>query len=465
MVRDTIDMMENVVRTRKNLIVPINTPQNGEYGFRSGSSLVNFFLPSSPTALLTNSVKLNFKLRCNKPSSTFTSAVLCNNNTNKVGATEYKLLIDERVGCNALIDTMTWSSGNSNQTLENIRNYGRMSATTTPYHSSQYNLDGSVQGRNTPVASRTKTSGNLVNCENFVSMDLKCGLLEGISDGVVFMGRAGVQGLNLMLQLQNDQMVFQSDESDASDAFYSINDVFLTYDSLEFDADTTAELDNPQASGEMVFANYSYIYSVINSSDDQQTLNLGTRNTLSIFSSSVPVSHLNNVKQNSFSTGNFRNATSGIYDSDAILNRISFVRNSQLSPYDYSIDTKTSSLENTPRSVLINSAKEALDVLHSTETLISPATENGLLTRINVDGNEVASLKSSVSVEAQSSPCIAYGCNFDNVSGVGRDFSGNNTYGLRVESTLSGNAPNALTSFARSRNTLLYNNGSISVSS
>ena len=94
-----------------------------------------------------------------------------------------------------------------------------------------------------------------------------------------------------------------------------------------------------------------------------------------------------------------------------------------------------------------------------------PATENNLLTRINVDGNEVASLKSSVSVESQSNPCIAYGCNFDNVSGVGRDFSGNNTYGLRVESTLSGNAPNSLTSFARSRNTLVYNNGSISVSS
>jgi len=460
--------MENVVRMRKNHIVAINTPQNGEYSFKNGSSLINFFLPSAPVALLTQSLKLNFKLRVNKPSSTFQNPVLVNNNANK-GGTEYNLTMDERVGVGSIIDTITWSSGNTQQTLENIRGYGRLLSTTNPYHNSQYKMDGMVQGGNSVCSSRSKISANLVNTEIFCSIDLKCGLLEGVRDGIILMGNNGVNGLNLLIQLQNDQMTFLSKnsgtslpETDAVDAFYSINSVNLSYNTLEFTPEVTEELQKP-SKGEMSYASYSYIYSVINSADDQQVLNLGGKNTLSIFTSSLPTSHLNNIKHNSFSTGNLKNATNGVYDQDAILKRVSFVRNGELSPYNNFIEVTESSTNNTPRPVIIDSAKQALDVSNSTETLISPATENNLLTRTNIDGNEVFSMNVAVSTETQSNPCVAYGVNFDNIGGVGRNFSGNNTYGLRLQSSLSGNAPNSLTSFVRSRNTLIYDNSSISV--
>ena len=130
------------------------------------------------------------------------------------------------------------------------------------------------------------------------------------------------------------------------------------------------------------------------------------------FTSSVPASHLNNVKQNGFSTGQLRNATGAVYDADALLKRVSFVRNGTLSPYDYSIKTETSSTENTPRPVLITSLKEALNVAESTHTLVSPATENGLKTRTNVEGTEVYTLDPTISVEAQANPCVGYGNEF-----------------------------------------------------
>ena len=459
-----MDLMENVVRTRKNHIVPINQPLAGSYSFKEGSSLINFMLPASPQALLTNTLKMNFRLRCNQPTSTFQTPVLVNNNTNKSSLGEFQGLLDERNGVNSIIDTLTWSSGTTNSTLENIRAYGRLTATTNGFHNSQSDLDGRTQGENTACASRSNISGNMVNCENFYSIPLKCGLLEGAEDGIILMGRAGVNGLNLTIQLQNDMMVFKSNEANATDIFYSINDVFITYDTLEFTSEITEEL-NKNDAGEMNYASYSYIYSVINSSDDQLNLNLGVKSALSIFSTFVPTSHLNNVSVNSFSPGNLKNAVNGVYTDDATLSRVSFIRNGELSPLDHFNDVDTSSKENTPRPVLIETSKQALDVENSTRTLISPATQNGLLTKTNINGDEVSSLNTAVSVETQSNPLVVLGVNFDNISNQGRDFSGNNTYGLRTESSLNGNSPNSITTFVRSKNTLMYDNGAISVMS
>ena len=143
-------------------------------------------------------------------------------------------------------------------------------------------MDGRNQGSNTAMASRSAISGNMVNCENYVSMPLKCGLLEGVQDGLLPLGVNGVNGLQLLIQLQNDSQAFQSDAGTANDCFYSMLDVNLTYDVLEYDAETTEELSKP-SSGELEYNTYSNLYSVINSSDDQQNFNPGTSETLSIF--------------------------------------------------------------------------------------------------------------------------------------------------------------------------------------
>ena len=47
-------------------ILPINMPQNQEYSWRNGSSLIQLLIPQSPNMLMTDTIKLNGKLRLNK---------------------------------------------------------------------------------------------------------------------------------------------------------------------------------------------------------------------------------------------------------------------------------------------------------------------------------------------------------------------------------------------------------------
>lgn len=454
-------------RIRRNYIVPINQPNGGEFSFRNGSSLIQLQLASSPVGLLTDSVRLNYKLRLNKPGSSLLNPLFPNNNTNITGVAAYDLTLDNRVGVDCVIDVVNWSSGATNSSLESIRQYGRLLATSNALTKSKNKMDGEVQGGNIAIASRKKVSANMVNTENFVSVPLKCGLLEG-TGGVLPLGINGVNGLNLGITLQNDSMALQSSEADNTECFYSLLDVNLTYDVIEYDNETTQELMKPKTST-MEFLSYSTLYSVINSSDDQQNFNPSTSKTQSIFTSSVPATHLNNFAENSFSTGNLKNinATSGKYDDDAVLKRVSFIRNGTLSPLEYQIETETQSTEQRARPVLVSLLKEVFSSRDEEvqENLISPNTQFNLKTAVNpATGKEVYSLKTAVSTEAQNDPIVSYGVNFDPISNQGENFAGNNSYGLRLESTLNGTSPNSLTTFVKSLNVLQYSPQGISVS-
>ena len=455
-------------RIRRNFVVPINQPTGGEFSFRNGSSLIQIQMAASPVGLITDSVRLNYKLRLNKPGSTLLVPAFPNNNQNIAADAAYELLLDSRVGADCVIDVVNWSSGATNSSLESIRQYGRLLAITNPLTKSKNKMDGEVQGGNLPVASRQKVSGNMVNTENSISVPIKCGLLEGIEGGVLPLGINGVNGLSLGITLQNDSMALKSSQGDANDCYFSLLDVNLTYDVIEYDDATTQDLNKPKT-GVMEFLSYSTLYSVINSSDDQQNFNPSTSKTQSIFTSSVPATHLNNFAENSFSTGNLKNINTGTgkYSDNVLLNRVSFIRNGTLSPLEYQIETETSSLETTARPVLISLLKEVFSSRdeETKENMISPNTQFSQQTSVNpATGKEVFSLKTTVSTEAQNEPVVAYGVNFDPISNQGQNFAGNNSYGLRLETTLNGSSPNALTTFVKSLNVLQYSPQGIQVS-
>ena len=86
-----------ITEQKFNEIQPLNLPENGEYSFRGGSSLIQFQIPESPTLLLTKTLKLNGKLRLNRSTSTFTNPVFPDNINNKGGGA-YAMRLNERVG-------------------------------------------------------------------------------------------------------------------------------------------------------------------------------------------------------------------------------------------------------------------------------------------------------------------------------------------------------------------------------
>ena len=75
-------------------------------------------------------------------------------------------------------------------------------------------------------------------------------------------------------------------------------------------------------SGELEYNSWAHQYQVINASDTQLNLNFGTSKTLSVISSTIPTTHINNVSVDGFSTNNLLNQNAGTYNVAAPLKMV-----------------------------------------------------------------------------------------------------------------------------------------------
>lgn len=441
-------------------IQPINIPMNQEYSWKNGSSLIQILIPQSPNMLMTDTIRLNGKLRLNKSTSTFSNPVFPDNLDRK-GTGAYELRLNERVGMNSLFENITISAlGSGGQSLEQVRNIGRLLATTRPLKHEQSEFDGTLQSRDPSIASRKNISAVEVNTEVFFSIELEVAMFQ--SNPLIPLGTNGVRGLQVLIQLANDNNALINPTND--DVYYSIVSPTLSYDLLEYDSATTEQLEKAKT-GSMSYNSYSHQYSVINSSDAQVNLNFGTKNTLNVFTNSIPTTHINDLTKDGFSTDTFKNKNAGgNYVVDANTKRITFSKSGVKLPYDFEMNTSLQAQENRPKVEVIDALKSAFDVVGSGRTLVSVNTENQLKTKVNLDGKEVASLDPAINVQAQQSKCFAIGTSLDNISRVGRDYS-TSVYSLRIESDLDGASPNSLNTFTLARNVLTYSPQGISVSS
>ena len=450
-----------IISQDKNEILPINMPANNEYSFAKGSSLMQFLVPQSPTLLLTKTLKLNGKLRLNRSTSTFSNPVFPDNLNNK-GSGAYSLRLNERVGLNSVFDTITISGmGSGGQILESLRNVGRLTALTKPltHNDSQYN--GELNGKDPSLASRSNISAVGLNTEVFFSIPIETGLTQGLD--ALPLGTNGLRGMEILIQLANDQNVLICNEADKNSVFYSLVDVSLCYDTLSFDNAATMEMEK-SATGELEYNSWAHQYQVINSSDTQLNLNFGVKKCLSVISNTLPTTHINNISVDSFSTNNLLNQNAGTYNVAAPLKKVVYGKDGIRLPLDYEIECETQSTENRPRVELIDELKTSMDVAGSSMTLISVNTENQLETKVNLNGDEVASLDPTINVQAQNNPIFGFGISQDSLTKVGRDFS-TSTFTLRIQSGLDGNSPNSMNIFTLSKNKLTYSPMGISVSS
>lgn len=450
-----------IVSQDKNEILPINTPANSQYGFSLGSSVVQFLIPQQPTMLMSKSLKLNGKLRLNRSTSTF-SVPTFPSNLNLDGNGQYDLRLNSRVGLNALFDNIVISGmGSGGQTLESLRNLGRLTALTRPLTHNQHQYDGELNGSDPSLASRDNVGAVDCNTEVFFSIPIETGLTQGLP--AIPLGANGLRGMELLITLANDKNVLICNQADKNSVFYSLHDLSLTYDTIAFDNDTTKQMDTPRA-GSLEYNSWSHQYQVINASDTQLNLNFGTKKTLSVLSSTIPTTHINNVSVDSMATDNFKNQNDGVYDTEAKLNKVVFGRNGVRVPLDYELHCADESKVNRPRVEVIDELKGAMDVAGSSRTLVSVNTENQIRTKIDLNGNEVASLDTAVDVETQDSPVFGLGISEDSLTKVGRSFA-DATFTMRVETSLDGNSPNSMNVFTLSKNVLNYSPQGISVSS
>jgi len=370
--------------------------------------------------------------------------------------------LNERVGITGLFENITLSTlGSGGQSLESLNKPGSLLSVTNPLQNNQANLDGHMCAKDPAISSRELQSAVDCNTEVHFSIDIECGMLKGVDS--ISLSKNGVRGLEILLQLTSDSNAIICSEADKNDVFYSLNNLTLTYDLLHFDPETTAELERPK-SGAFEFNSWSHQYNILNSSDSTLTLNLGTKKTLSVITSTIPSSHINNVEKDGFSTDRFKNQTGGNFNTTADLNKYIVGKSGVRLPVDFEVVTESQAEADRPQVERIELLKESMNVEESARTLLSVNTENGLLTKLDVDGNEVQSLKPSVSVETQAKPVFAIGQNEDSLTESGRDFS-TGTFTLQLDSNLDGASPNALHTYSLSKHKLVYSPAGISVSS
>lgn len=451
-------------------ILPMNPPPNNAFSFKNGNPIVQFQIANADKMLLGSSLRLNGTLRVNGGASTEAVPVIANNggtnpNGNKGGA-RVAVCLNERVGVHSCIQQINLSS-QTNQTLETIRNYGRYLASVIPTTHSQTDLDTSLSNKSLN-ASRTENAALLVNNDVGFSIPLLTGMLN--SANPIPLGNAGIRGLLIQLELAPDQMVLsgyedsggasQNNAADNGGAFYQLRDLSLTYDLLVPDETGRTKM-STSASGSFMYNSVQNLYSVINSSDTTQALNLGTANTLSVIHNFIPTTHINNYANDSFSTGELLNATAGVYDTAVDINEVSYMKGGVKFPLDYEIDTAQQSLDNRPLTLLKKEYNNAIKPINMyNHSLQSLNTDNQLPTKVAV---ATGSPQSSFT-DSQPNKVFGLGVNFDPVSRVGVNYK-NTPYSIRIRSTLNGSSPNSIYTYTLARNTLQYSPAGIMVMS
>ena len=454
----------NIASVEKFEILPSNQPADNTYSFRKGNPIITFNIGSTSKLLKASSVRINGTLTVLDSAG----ALVGNGDINQSrggagGATTSKVSINPRVGVNGLFQNVSIASNDTNQTLESVRQYGRMCATVLPStHSTEDFLQSKgVVELNTGLLGCT---GDLINNSVSFSCQLLAGMLQG--GNAIAMGVNGVRGLTIQLELVSDQQLLSgADAGTGAGASYEVKDLSITGDFLVPDAQGQQAL-SVAGSGAFQYNSYNNLYSVIDSGDATQTYNLASSGVLDIFHNFLPVSHANNYSQDGFATSMLQttNASGASYTGTAVLQKVSFSRGGLKLGLDYDLDVQTQSEQGRPETGVIVNALNAVGM--TTYGQKTKLVNQPLL--LNFGGQDEviyndSGLQPFSSVD-DGKRNFAIGLGIDKVSGVGVDFRGQ-SYATRIQSTLDGKSPNAVYTYVLSKNTLMYSPQGIMVQS
>ena len=457
--------MMDILRVEKMDIQPINQPASLQYSYKAGNPIISIEISAQNKWLKTSTLRVNGKIKFLKADGTTTP----NNNNlvygvppggNPVGT---DIQMNPRVGISSVFQNVVVSSNSNNQTLESVRQYGRMCATIIGVsHSNEDYI--SRLGPITLGTNLLKSTKNNINNEVSFSLPLYTGMMNG-GDNIP-LGVNGVRGLNLQFELAADSMVMSG--ADAANGSYVLSEITLTADLLL----PTAEGQQQMAiagNGEFTYNSINSLYSVINASDATQTYNLAQNNVLSVFHNFLPTTYQNNYGQDSFSTDMLKTGTN--YADNAQLNRVSFSRGGIRLALDYELDVAVASREGLAEvPVLLNgmNAVRAFNRINHTSNQKELIGYGGRALKIydsyGIDDQRTGPVLQQVSTADVGVRNFVLGVGLDQISDVGMSFNGQ-SYSTRIQSNLDGNNPNAVYTFVKAKNTLMYSPNGISVMS
>ena len=440
------------VSITKATIFPINS-QN-EYTYLKGNPIINFQIaPQNGQRLIdTSTLRLNFKVKFYNGADP-TKYVNNDNAYNHGGA--YTAQVNSRVGNSSVIDLVRLRNF-KNEIIEEIRHYPRSLATILP-------LTNSMEYYKNVLTSKMGASGyqrmqNLMtNSCRSMSLPLRCGLFLNETE----LNLAQIGGMKIDIQLSSDSMLFSTQPlsggaAAADRAYYGISDVSLSWNYINMSSPV------PNASQPIPYPAYNSFTQIINSSNDQKSLNLNLQSVNSVFQNFILSSRINNWSFDSFETPKLKNSDDNEKAFRNVM-EVANMRNAQLYPLKYPINQR------------IQVANDAFEAHLMRNFLNSVRSYNKVdsttLSSYTQQEYGFANYNGGVGVADNASTFDANKGDYKLIYGIGTKYDSLNNsngaefkqsfYQLRLESDLNGTSPNTTYLFSLSNQQLLANNSSV----
>jgi len=456
--------MSSMTRNHNIQIFPANTLANGRVSFKNGNPVIRFEIGERDQYLLPHTMRLVGKFTVFKDAA----------RALPVDATQCRMA--ENLGVYGAIDSLSFGTMRTKQTMEYIKNYNRFVSSylqcvtskedgMTYLNNQALIMPGFEVQRQSVV---NNPSGN--KTKNSFSIPLISGIANG-GNPLPLSSTWGIGGCEVTLNLSPDtNLLFTGNEdgdtSEITNAFYEFEDLSLVAETVEPSMEERQALMSQPAST-YEFNTISTFYQTINSTNATINLNLGQSKVLSVFGNFVPVRYINSLVDNGLATLYPLNSSSNGSSLDsAQIEQVIFTRAGSRYPFHYNIDTlQKDDLDNRTADpqIVRNFINAVGSFAKGTKTQVSPL--NNLVVRNKTEGTATA-LPNGSGLYYKDVPlggmAVGIGCNYDSVSGNGVDFS-NVPFGLQISSNLTTDNPNALYLFVHCKNTLVASQGSVQI--
>ena len=437
--------------SRRNLqITPSNHTSTGAISFRSGNPVLQFIIGEADMNLVGSSIRLvgNFRIRGN------------DTDTNTVPQNASNIRMSEQLGMFSVIEQLVIKSQATHQVIEEIKNYPRFMTSYLPVTTSlQDNMSHlGQQALTLPNYDCHKLS--VVDIEtgntgagrigNSFCIHLPCGLFNGrVPIPLASNSRGGLGGLLVEVHLAPDSNVLFGQDGttdDMLDAFYEMNNVYLTAEAV---------MDDSSKPNTFEFNSISSYFTTFNSANAIINFNLGLSRVLGVFGNVTSASMINTLTANGLAANNPVNSDGAL----ASIRQLFFLRGGEKFPIEYNVNTEqrddTGNLA--VDSQVVQEYMNAIQKFGSISRTCANVNTTALVGSV-----PTALTPTGMNTRVDGGLVTGIGCAYDVISGNGVDFSSQN-FGITMDIGLKTDCPQALYLFVHSKQTLAFSENGIRV--
>jgi len=430
-------------------IRPSNIPSDGKISFKNGFPMLSFTIASQNGLLDPSTIRIVGNLGVFRDNAT-------PNPARQIGTEAHLITMDNRLGVFALWEQLTIRHGKSKMVCEQIRHYNRYMNTYLGATSSRQDLMGHLGETALCMPNPKSFVDSVINNNSTANAkrdrSFSCHLPSGFLSGGnhINLMESSFGSLEIEIMLAPDSNVLFSDTGTITgleEAHYELSDLKLTCEVGDI-APSDMAMMSAQTTGSLEYNTITGLYTSINTSNAQVQYDVALRQLQSAFMTFCPSSNINTLTQNGLATTYPAKADKSL----AHFTRVQFLRGGQKYPADF--DYVTNIAEDSSVSVvdpqLVRLQLESIIPEYSLDRTSASAVNLNRNYDLATDGSTADSYKA----QPDGGSLFALGVRYSQFNS-GQDFS-REQWGVSLESDLSGDDPQSLFLFLKSRATLMF---------